>query len=128
MTWGPDNRTCAVRIAGEGAGLHLEVRLPGADANPYLALAAAIAAIVHGIELRLTPPPPCTTNAYETVDVPLVPLTLDQARSAFRHSPVAREAFGKDVVEHYAHLAQLELDHHRGIVTDADQARWFTRA
>ncbi|MEU6254302.1 glutamine synthetase family protein [Streptomyces sp. NPDC047043] len=128
MTWGPDNRTCAVRIAGHGAGLHLEVRLPGADANPYLALSAATAAIVHGIEQRLTPPPPCTTNAYETVDVPLVPLTLDQARSAFRHSPVAQEAFGKDVVEHYAHLAQLELDHHRGIVTDAEQARWFTRA
>ncbi|MFI8105342.1 glutamine synthetase family protein [Streptomyces sp. NPDC086023] len=127
-TWGWDNRTCAVRIAGHGQGLHLEVRVPGADANPYLALAAAVAAITHGIERQLKPPPPCTSNAYEATDAPRLPLTLDQARSAFRHSPVAHEAFGKAVVDHYAHLAQLELDHHRGTVTDAEQTRWFTRA
>lgn len=128
MTWGWDNRTCAVRIAGHGTGLHLEVRVPGADANPYLAMSAAIAAITHGIERQLTPPAPCTANAYEATDLPMLPLTLGQARSAFRHSPVAQEAFGKGVVDHYAHLAQLELDHHRGTVTDAEQARWFTRA
>ncbi|MEU9001158.1 glutamine synthetase family protein [Streptomyces sp. NPDC048551] len=128
MTWGWDNRTCAVRVTGHGAGVHLEIRVPGADANPYLALSAALASVIHGIERQLTPPAPCTSNAYEATDAALLPLTLDQARSAFRHSPVAQEAFGKDVVEHYAHLAQLELDHHRGIVTDAEQARWFTRA
>ncbi|MGW2679604.1 hypothetical protein [Streptomyces sp. NPDC001436] len=128
MTWGWDNRTCAVRIAGHGPGLHLEVRVPGADANPYLALSAAIAAITHGIERQLKPPPPCTANAYEATDAPQLSLTLDQARSAFRHSPVAGEAFGRAVVDHYAHLAQLELDHHRSTVTDAEQARWFTRA
>ncbi|WP_338676748.1 glutamine synthetase family protein [Streptomyces sp. SCSIO 30461] len=128
MAWGWDNRTCAIRVAGHGPGLHLEVRVPGADANPYLALSAAIAAIIHGIERQLTPPAPRTANAYEATDAPLLPLTLDQARSAFRHSPVAQEAFGKGVVEHYAHLAQLELDHHRGTVTDVEQARWFTRA
>lgn len=128
MTWGWDNRTCAVRIAGHGTGLHLEVRVPGADTNPYLALSAALAAITHGIERQLTPPAPCTANAYEAADAPLLPLTLGQARSAFRHSHVAQEAFGKVVVDHYAHLAQLELDYHRGTVTDAEQARWFTRA
>lgn len=128
MAWGWDNRTCAVRVTGHGEGVHLEIRVPGADANPYLALSAALASVIHGIERQLTPPAPCTSNAYEAIDAALLPLTLDQARSAFRHSPVAQEAFGKDVVEHYAHLAQLELDHHRGIVTDAEQARWFTRA
>ncbi|MFZ3475994.1 glutamine synthetase [Streptomyces sp. 2.9] len=128
MTWGWDNRTCALRIAGHGTGLHLEVRVPGADTNPYLALSAALAAITHGIERQLTPPAPCTANAYEAADAPLLPLTLGQARSAFRHSHVAQEAFGKVVVDHYAHLAQLELDYHRGTVTDAEQARWFTRA
>ncbi|WP_327373049.1 glutamine synthetase family protein [Streptomyces sp. NBC_01216] len=128
MTWGWDNRTCAVRVTGHGPGVHLEIRVPGADANPYLALSAALASIIHGIERQLTPPAPCTANAYEATDAALLPLTLDQARSAFRHSPIAQEALGKDVVEHYAHLAQLELDHHRGIVTDTEQARWFTRA
>ncbi|MFZ3470343.1 glutamine synthetase family protein [Streptomyces sp. 4.24] len=128
MTWGWDNRTCAVRVTGHGAGVHLEIRVPGADANPYLALSAALASMIHGVERQLIPPAPCTSNAYEATDAALLPLTLDQARSAFRHSPVAQEAFGKGVVEHYAHLAQLELDHHRGIVTDTEQARWFTRA
>lgn len=128
MAWGPDNRTCAVRVTGHGTGVHLEVRVPGADANPYLALSAAIAAIIHGIERQLAPPPPCTSNAYQATDAPPVPLTLDQARSAFRHSLVAQDAFSKEVVEHYAHLAKLELDHHRAIVTDAEQTRWFTRA
>lgn len=128
MTWGYDNRTCAVRVVGQGQGVHLEIRVPGADANPYLAVSAAVAAIIHGIERKLAPPDPCTSNAYEAADTALMPTALEQARSAFRHSPVAKEAFGKDVVAHYAHLAQLELDHHRGIVTDAEQARWLTRA
>ncbi|MER7760212.1 glutamine synthetase family protein [Streptomyces sp. NPDC097619] len=128
MTWGWDNRTCAVRVVGHGPGLHLEVRVPGADANPYLALAAAVAAITHGIEKQLEAPPPCTSNAYQATDAPLLPLTLDQARSAFRHSTVADAAFGKAVVDHYTQLAQLELDHQRRTVTDAEQARWFTRA
>ncbi|MEU4347119.1 glutamine synthetase family protein [Streptomyces sp. NPDC023838] len=128
MTWGYDNRTCAVRVVGHGAGLHLEVRLPGADANPYLALAAALAAITHGIAKSPALPPACTSNAYNASEAALVPLTLEQARSAFRHSPVAQAAFGIDVVEHYAHLAQIELDHHRTVVTDAERDRWFSRA
>ncbi|MCF3178788.1 hypothetical protein IPZ70_02320 [Streptomyces polychromogenes] len=76
---------------------------------------------------KLAPPDPCTSDACEAADAALMPTALEQARSAFRHSPVAEEAFDKDVVAHYANLAQLELDHHRGIVTDAEQARWLTR-
>ncbi|MFI6469859.1 glutamine synthetase family protein [Streptomyces sp. NPDC050516] len=128
MTWGYDNRTCAVRVVGHGDNLHLEVRLPGADANPYLAVAAALAAITHGIDQSLSPLPACGSNGYRAMDTPAVPLTLEQARSTFRHSPIAQAAFGKETVEHYAHLAQLELDHQRAQVTDAEQKRWFTRA
>ncbi|MFI6055974.1 glutamine synthetase family protein [Streptomyces violascens] len=128
MTWGFDNRTCAVRVVGHGDRLHLEVRLAGADANPYNALSAVLASITHGLDKNPNLPPACLSNAYETSDAVSVPVTLDQARSAFRHSPIAQAAFGVDVVEHYARLAQIELDHHRTVVTDAEQERWFTRA
>ncbi|MBD0741893.1 glutamine synthetase [Streptomyces sp. CBMA152] len=128
MAWGLDNRTCAVRVTGHGNSLRLEVRLGGADANPYLLAAAAVAGMVHGISHDLVPPRLCVSNAFEASDAPLVPFTLEQARSAFRHSPVTREAFGEEVVEHYAQLAQIEIDHQRHTVTDAEQHRWFTRA
>lgn len=128
MAWGFDNRTCAVRVVGHGDSLRLEVRLGGADANPYLALSAAVAGVVHGISCGLVPPPPCVSNAFEASNAPLVPLALEQARSAFRHSPITKEAFGEEVVEHYAQLAQIEIDHQRHTVTDAEQHRWFTRA
>ncbi|MFG2716910.1 glutamine synthetase family protein [Streptomyces sp. NPDC048416] len=128
MTWGFDNRTCAVRVVGHGDGLHLEVRLAGADANPYNAVSAVVASITHGLDKSPDLPPACPSNAYESADAVSVPVTLDRARSAFRHSPIARAAFGVDVVEHFARLAQIELDHHRTVVTDAEQERWFTRA
>ncbi|MFE3887277.1 glutamine synthetase family protein [Streptomyces lydicus] len=126
-SWGHDNRTCAVRVVGHGEGRRLEVRVPGADANPYLALTAAVAAINHGIEQRLEPGPAETADAYREGTTPL-PRTLHQAMIAFRHSPIVREALGAGVVEHYAHLAQLELDHHHRTVTDAERRRWLARA
>ncbi|MFJ8676255.1 glutamine synthetase family protein [Streptomyces sp. NPDC093589] len=126
-SWGYDNRTCAVRVVGHGEAQHLEVRVAGADANPYLALAAAVAAINHGIEQGLKPSPAETSDAYREGATPL-PRTLKQAQVAFRHSPMVREALGADVVEHYAHLAQLELNYHQRIVTDAERRRWLARA
>lgn len=126
-SWGYDNRTCAIRVVGHGEGRRLEVRVPGADANPYLALTAAVAAINHGIEHGLKPGPAEASNAYREGTTPL-PRTLHQAMIAFRHSPTVREALGTDVVEHYTHLAQLELDHHHRIVTDAERRRWLARA
>lgn len=100
----------------------------GADANPYNAVSAVLASVTHGLDKSPDLPPACLSNAYESADAVAVPVTLDQARSAFRHSPIAQSAFGVDVVEHYARLAQIELDHHRTVVTDAEQERWFTRA
>lgn len=127
MTWGYDNRTCAVRVVGHGDSLHLEIRVPGADANPYLALSAVLAAIDHGIEQRLALGAAETGNAHDAQGT-AVPSTLQQALHAFRSSALAEDAFGADVVAHYSHLAQLEIDHHHGLVTDAERQRWLARA
>ena len=74
MAWGKDNRTCSMRVVGHGQGLRVENRLPGADVNPYLALAAMIAAGLHGIDNELELEPAFEGNAYES-DKPRVPHT-----------------------------------------------------
>ncbi|MEU5281087.1 glutamine synthetase family protein [Streptomyces asoensis] len=128
FTWGFDNRTCAVRVVGHRESTHLEVRTPGADANPYAALAAAIAAITHGITTHPKLPAPCTGDAYNE-DGPLpVPSTLEAAHADFTASQVAARAFGPSVVEHYAHAAQTETDAHQQLVTDVELRRGFLRA
>ncbi|MFF0131576.1 hypothetical protein ACFYTG_38690 [Streptomyces mirabilis] len=99
----------------------------GADANPYLALSAVLAAIDHGIEQQLTPCAAETGNAYETGGT-AVPPTLQQALGAFQRSAIASKAFSAEVVEHYAHLARLEIDHHHRLVTDVERHRWLARA
>src|SRR3712207_3539686 len=97
VAWGHDNRTCSFRVVGHGDSLRVENRLPGADVNPYLALAATIAAGLHGVDSELELEPPFEGNAYES-DHPRVPHTLQDARDLFASSAVAREAFGEEVV------------------------------
>ncbi|TVL94224.1 glutamine synthetase family protein [Streptomyces sp. SAJ15] len=134
FSWGVDNRTCAVRIAGRGPGRHLEIRLPGADANPYLALTAALAAIEHGIDHRLKPPPPCVGDGYREEAGPPVPRTLAAAAEALGTGPLARELLGPAVAGHYAHAARVEAEALAGSaglgaeVSDAERERWFGRA
>ena len=127
FTWGRDNRSCAVRVVGHGGGLHLEIRLPGADANPYLALSAALAAIRHGIERGLQPPKPCAGDAYRDSDAPPVPRTLHEALPAFQHSRLAEELLGADVVAHYAQAAWIELEVQRSRVTDVERRRGYAQ-
>jgi glutamine synthetase len=127
LHWGHDNRTCAVRVVGHGEGLHLEIRVPGADANPYLALSAVLAAIDYGIEQQLPLGPEAAGNAYSGGGTP-VPPTLADALAAFQESALAHGAFGTEVVEHYARLARLELDHQQHLVTTAERQRWLARA
>ena len=127
LHWGHDNRTCAVRVVGRGEGLHLEVRVPGADANPYLALSAVLAAIDHGIEQQRALGPEAAGNAYSGGGT-AVPPTLADALAAFRSSALAQKAFGAQVVQHYAHLAQVEVDHAQRQVTDVERQRWLSRA
>src|SRR3954453_5720348 len=100
VAWGNDNRTCSMRVVGHGEGLRVENRLPAADVNPYLALAAMIAAGLHGVDSELELEPPFEGNAYES-DKPRVPHTLYDARDLFANSEVARDAFGQEVVDHY---------------------------
>lgn len=127
VAWGVDNRTCAVRVVGRGPTLRMECRVPGGDANPYLAVAALIAGGLHGVERELQLPPPCAGNAYANPQVPRLPATLAEAAAAFATSATAREAFGDDVVTHYVNNAKAELTAFNAAVTDWERMRGFER-
>jgi glutamine synthetase len=126
IAWGLDNRTCAVRLVGHGPSARMENRLPGGDVNPYLALAAMVAGGLHGIEQELDLEDELVGNAYSS-DKEHVPHTLRAARDAFDGSAVARGAFGDEVVEHYTHMADVELAAFEAAVTDWELARGFER-
>jgi glutamine synthetase len=126
VAWGHDNRTCSLRVVGHDASKRLELRLPGADVNPYLAVSAIIAAGLHGMDEGLELEPPYEGNAY-TSDKPRVPATLRDARDLFGASEVVREAFGQEVVDHYLNYAQVELDAFDRAVTDWERFRGFER-
>lgn len=124
---GRDNRTCGFRVCGEADALRVENRIPGADANPYLALAATIAAGLHGVAARLKPPRLYEGNAYEDGTLPQVPRTLREAIAELERSRLARQAFGDRVVEHYLHAARLEQAAFDQAVTDWELMRNFER-
>ncbi len=126
VAWGHDNRTCSLRVVGHGASKRLELRLPGADVNPYLALSAIIAAGLHGMDKQLPLEPAFAGNAYES-DKPRVPETLHDARDLWAGSEIAREAFGQDVVDHYLNYANVELAAYNRAVTDWERFRGFER-
>jgi glutamine synthetase len=126
IAWGEDNRTCAVRLVGHGAGARMENRVPGGDVNPYLALAAMLAGGLHGIDKGLPLEPPLEGNAY-TSGRPKVPATLRAAREMFTSSDVARAAFGDEVVDHYTNMADVELAAFDATVTDWERRRSFER-
>jgi len=124
---GWDNRTCGFRLCGEGPSFRVENRIPGADANPYLAFAATIAAGLHGIAKRLKPPKLYEGNAYEDSALSQVPKTLREGLDALAGSRVAREAFGAKVVEHYLQHGRLEQQAFDQSVTDWELLRHFER-
>jgi glutamine synthetase len=124
--WGLDNRSCAVRLVGRGAGARMENRVPGADVNPYLALAAMLAGGLHGIEHELPLEAELVGNAYES-DKPQVPHTMTEARERFTTSAIARAAFGDEVVDHYTNMADVELAAYGAAVTDWELKRGFER-
>ena len=127
VAWGRDNRTCALRVVGEGPSLRMEHRVPGGDANPYLALAAVVAGGLFGVENSLPLQPPFEGNAYLARDVTRVPSTLREAAELFDKSSLARAAFGDDVVDHYVNMARVELDSFDATVTDWERVRCFER-
>jgi glutamine synthetase len=126
VAWGRDNRTCSVRVVGHGPATRCELRLPGADVNPYLTLSAMIAAGLHGMDAGLELEDAVSGNAYAS-GKPRVPSTLRDASEAFAASDVAREAFGEEVVAHYLNNARVELAAYDSAVTDWERVRGFER-
>jgi glutamine synthetase len=126
VAWGLDNRTCALRVIGHGASLRFENRLPGGDVNPYLAVAAMIAAGLHGIENELPLQDAFAGNAYVS-DAPRVPTTLREAAELLGGSDLARKSLGDEVVDHYANTARVELAAFDAAVTDWERVRGFER-
>ncbi len=126
VAWGLDNRTCALRVVGHGRSLRVENRVPGGDVNQYLAVAALIAAGIHGIENELELEPIFEGNAYVS-DAPRVPASLREAAALFAESAIARAAFGDDVVEHYLNNALIEQTAYDAAITDWERVRGFER-
>jgi glutamine synthetase len=126
IRWGVDNRTCALRLVGHGQSLRVENRTPGGDVNPYLAVAGMIAAGLHGIDNELTLEDAFAGNAYID-DGPKVPHTIRDALELWEKSSLAQQAFGDDVVAHYANYARVELAAFDSSVTDWELRRGFER-
>jgi glutamine synthetase len=126
LLWGLDNRTCAFRVVGHGPSIRVECRIPGGDVNPYLAVAALVAAGLRGVEESLSLPPAFEGNAY-LADAARVPTTLHEAAALFESSAVARDALGDEVVDHYAHAANVEVASFDAAVTDWERYRGFER-
>ncbi|HYX85563.1 MAG TPA: glutamine synthetase family protein [Gaiellales bacterium] len=127
LVWGVDNRTCAFRAVGHGPSLRMESRLAGADANPYIAFAAIIAAGLHGIDAGLELEDAYPGNAYDAAGRPRVPSSLGEAIALLEGSTLAREAFGDQVVDHYLHYARTERRAFEAAVTDWERFRSFER-
>jgi glutamine synthetase len=126
--WSYDNRTTGFRIVGHDRSLRVECRIPGADANPYLAFAATLAAGLDGIARKIEPPEMFRGNLYEAQGVPQVPSTLAEAIREAERSEMLREAFGNEVLEHYLHFALIEKQKFDQTVTTWERARFLERA
>ena len=127
IAWSYDNRTAGFRVVGRGDGLRIECRIPGADANPYFAYAALLAAGLAGIEARREPGPAFRGDVYTAEGLPQIPRSLAEALSEFERSRVAREAFGAAVVEHYLHFVRSEAAALDARVSDVERSRYFER-
>jgi glutamine synthetase len=126
IRWGRDNRTCALRLVGHGAGLRLENRVPGGDVNPYLAVAGIIAAGLDGIKNKLKLEPAFTGNAYES-DSSRVPASMPEALELWEKSDWIKQTFGAEVQAHYANMARVEIAAYGKAVTDWELFRNFER-
>jgi glutamine synthetase len=126
LAWGHDNRTCGFRIVGHGGALRAETRIPGGDANAYLAFAALLAAGLYGIENKLELAPGLEGNAYES-DAERFPHSLREAIDALESGTMARAALGDDVVDHYLNYARTEQRLFDEVVTCYERERMFER-
>ncbi|WP_028002923.1 MULTISPECIES: glutamine synthetase family protein [Sinorhizobium] len=127
LAWSVDNRTTAYRVLGQGKSLRFECRVPGADANPYLAFAALIASGLQGIEEELVLQDAFAGDAYEADNVPRIPGALYRSLDQLEASCAFEKALGEDVVRHYLHCGRWELGAFEGAVTDWEKLRLFER-
>ncbi len=127
LAWSYDNRTAGFRVVGRGPSLRIECRIGGADLNPYLALTAALAAGLAGLEQNLTPPPIFQGDIYQARHLPRVPYTLGEAAEGFARSSFAKAALGEAVHEHYSHFFRTEWQAFNRAVTDWERRRYFER-
>jgi glutamine synthetase len=127
VAWSYDNRTAGFRLVGRDESLRVECRIPGADCNPYLALAGFVAAGLDGITNRIDPPAPFAGDVYSAEELTRVPATLRDATDVFADSAFAGAAFGQDVVEHYTHFFRTEQASFDAAVTDWERRRYFER-
>jgi glutamine synthetase len=126
LAWAYDNRTCGYRVVGHGSSLRPETRIPGADANPYLAFAALLASGLHGIEQKLELGPAFEGNAYES-DVERFPNTLREAIEQLEGGTIARSLLGDEVIDHYLNYARTEQRLFDSVVTDYERERMYER-
>lgn len=127
--WSADNRTAGFRICGvHSKAVRVECRIPGSDVNPYLACAALLAAGLDGIEQKLELEPEMSGDVYSNKNAREIPHTLREAAAALHGSAMLRKAFGDDVVDHYHHAAQWEIQETDRVVTDFEIQRLLERA
>jgi glutamine synthetase len=127
VSWGRDNRTCGFRIVGHDQSRRIECRIPGADANPYLAIAALLAAGLDGIETGADPGPELKGNAYEAGKAEAFPSSLREAKELWDGSDFVKSAFGEAVQKHYSNYARYEQQEFDQVVTDYERRRMFER-
>ena len=127
-TWGRENRTCALRVIGtDPKSMRVEFRLLGADMNPYVGMAASLAAGLWGIEHEVEPGDPVTGNAYRGDAAPL-PRNLRDAIALLDRSAVAREILGEEFVDHYLRTRTWEVRQYERAVTTWELERYFELA
>jgi glutamine synthetase len=127
VSWGRDNRTCGFRIVGHDQSRRIECRIPGADANPYLAFSALLAAGLDGIENGTDPGPELKGNAYEAAEAEPFPSSLREAKELWDSSDFVKSVFGEAVQKHYSNYARYEQQEFDQVVTDYERRRMFER-
>ncbi|MCB9431516.1 MAG: glutamine synthetase [Ardenticatenaceae bacterium] len=127
LAWSYDNRTAGFRVVGSGQSLRIECRIPGADCNPYLAFAAALASGLDGVANQIEPPDIFEGDIYSAAHLPRVPYTLREATDLFANSDFVRQALGEAVVAHYTHFFRTEQKAFDEYVTDWERRRYFER-
>lgn len=126
LSWGVENRSCALRaiVSSRPELCRIECRRPGADANPYLALAALVVAAVDGLRRKLEPPDAVVGDAYSRSDLASLPASLESALAAFAADTGLREGLGQEFASYFATSRRWELKAWQGAVSDWERARY----